>query len=86
MKAKKAKAGREKESSSAFFENLRPKFLDWQPSTEAEKALEAKARKDAREVELKRVTELANEREAAKAATRTRYRSAAATKKKRKPG
>ena len=85
MTAKKTKAGREKESSSVFFENLRPKFLDWQPATEAEKALEVKARKDAREIELKRVTELANEREAAKAATRTRYRGAAAAKKKRKP-
>ena len=84
MTAKKTKAGREKESSRIFFENLRPKFLDWQPATEAEKALEVKARKDAREIELKRVTELANEREAAKAATR--YRGAAAAKKKRKPG
>ena len=86
MKAKTAKTGRKKESSSVFFQNLRPKFLDWQPSTEAEKALAVKARKDAREVELKRVTELANDREAAKAATRTRYRGAAAMKKQRKPG
>ena len=86
MKARKAKIGRKKESSSVFFENLRPKFLDWQPSTEVEKALEAKARKDAREVELKRVTDLANDREAAKAATRTRYRGSAAMQKQRKPG
>ena len=85
MKAKKAKTGRKKESSSVFFANLRPKFLDWQPSTEAEKALEAKARKHAREVELKRVTELADEREAEKAATRTRYQGAVAMKKQRKP-
>lgn len=86
MKAKKAKAGREKESSSAFFQNLRPKFLDWKPPTEEEKALEVKARREAREAELKRVTELARDREAEKAAIRKRYRSAAAGKKQRKRG
>jgi hypothetical protein len=53
--------------------NPRPKFLDWQPPTEEEKALEVKARKDAREAELKRVTDLAKERDAKKrAATRRR--------------
>ena len=62
-----------KESSRVFFENLRPKFLDWQPPTEEEKALEVKARKDAREAELKRVTDLAKERDVKKrAATRRR--------------
>jgi len=64
MKAQKAKTEREKESSSAFFQNLRPKFLDWKPPTEEEKALEVKARREAREAELKRVTELARDREA----------------------
>jgi hypothetical protein len=86
MKAKKAKAGRERESSSTFFQNLRPKFLDWKPPTEEEKALEVKARREAREVELKRVTELAKDREAEKAAIRKRYRSAAARKKQRQRG
>lgn len=66
MKAKKARTTAEKESSSVFFQNLRPKFLDWQPPTEEEKALEAKARKDAREAELKRVTDLAKKRDAEK--------------------
>jgi hypothetical protein len=82
MKAKKmAKAGRRKESSSAFFQNLRPKFLDWQPPTEEEKALEVRVRSEAREIELKRVTELAKEREAEKAGIAKRTRSAAARKK-----
>lgn len=84
MKAKKAKAERQKESSSAYFQNLRPKFLDWKPPTEEEKALEVKARTEAREVELKRVTELARDREAEKAAITKRYRGAAARKKQRK--
>ena len=70
MKTKKVK-----ESSTDFFQNLRPKFLDWQPPTEEEKALEVKARKDAREAELKRVTDLAKKRDAEKA-TATRRRSA----------
>lgn len=74
---------REKESSSAFFLNLRPKFLDWKPPTEEEKALEAKARREARDAELKRVTELAKEREAEKAALR---KPAAARNKQRQRG
>jgi hypothetical protein len=35
---KKTRAARQKESSSAYFEKLRPKFLDWQPLTDAEEA------------------------------------------------
>jgi uncharacterized FlgJ-related protein len=62
-----------KQSSKAFFQTLRPKFLDWQPPTEEEKALAVKARKDAREAELTRVTDLAKKRDAEKrAATRRR--------------
>lgn len=67
MNSKRAIVKREKESSSAFFQNLRPKFLDWNPPTEEEKALEVKARREARDAELKRVTELAKDREAEKA-------------------
>jgi hypothetical protein len=65
---KKTKTEGKKESSSAFFERLRPKFLDWKPSTEEEKALEVKARRDAKEAELNRVMELAKARETEKAA------------------
>jgi hypothetical protein len=62
-----------KESSSAFFQRTRPSFLDWKPPTEEEKALQVKARADAREAELKRVTELVKSREAQKkAATKKR--------------
>ena len=69
MKAgRKTKTGGQKESSSAYFERLRPKFLDWRPPTEEEKALEVKARRDAKDAELKRVTDLAKQRESEKAA------------------
>ena len=64
----------EGESSSAFFERLRPAFLDWQPPTEEEKARELRERWLAREAELKRVTELAQAREAAKEAERAAIR------------
>ena len=74
MKAKKAKTGRKKESSGDFFLRSRPKFLDWRPPTEEERALEVKARREERETELKRVTELAKTREAGKAAARKSYR------------
>ena len=57
-----------RQSSSAYFRELRPKFLDWQPPTEEEKAAEVKARKDSRDAELAKVLELAKAREAAKKA------------------
>ena len=82
MKTKKVKIAQEKETSSAFFEKLRPKFLDWRPLTEEEKAQEVSARREAREVELKKVTELAKTREAEKAAQRKSYRNAGAGKKR----
>jgi len=56
------------ESSSAFFQRTRPSFVDWKPPTEEEKALEVKARRDAKEAELQRVTELVKVREAQKKA------------------
>jgi len=84
MKAKKSKAERGKESSTAYFQNLRPKFLDWNPPTEEAKALEVTARREARELELKRVTELAKGREAERAAMTRRYPSAAGRKKRPK--
>lgn len=61
QKAKKAKTVRspvQKESSSAFFERIRPKFLDWNPPTQDELRLEAEKRRDDRDAELKKVTEL----------------------------
>lgn len=63
---------REDESSSAFFQRTRPSFVDWKPPTEEEKALAVKARRDAKEAELKRVTELAKHREAQRQAARKR--------------
>jgi hypothetical protein len=70
VKADKAKANGKKESSSVSFERL--KFLDWEPPTEEEKALAVKARQEAREAELKRVTDLAKKRDAEKRGARTR--------------
>jgi hypothetical protein len=72
VKAKKTRTKGEKESSSVYFQNLRPKFLDWEPPTEEEKAREARARKEAKEAELKRVTDLAKKRDAEKGASRRR--------------
>jgi len=66
----------EGESSSAFFNRLRPAFLDWAPPTEEEKARERTARYIARETELQRVTAIANAREAEKAALRKRREEA----------
>src|SRR5512132_769862 len=66
----------EGESSSAFFERLRPAFLDWVPPTEEEKARELRARWLARETELQRVTALEKAREAEKAAIRKRREAA----------
>jgi len=83
---KKPKTEEKKESSSEFFERLRPKFLDWRPPTEEEKAAEVQARRDAKEAELKRVTELAKVRDLEKAAQSKKRRSAAARNKQRKPG
>ena len=81
---KKTKTARQKESSSAYFEKLRPKFLDWRPPTEEEKALEVTARREAREAELKKVTALAKQRDAEKAAMRKRYRSGAGPKRRQR--
>jgi hypothetical protein len=72
VKTKKARTSGRKESSSVFFRNLRPKFLDWEPPTDEEKALAVKARKDAKEAELKRVTDLAKRRDAEKQVARRR--------------
>jgi hypothetical protein len=66
----------EGESSSAFFERLRPKFLDWTPPTDEDRARELTARWHAREAELRRVTELAAAKEAEKAALRKRRQEA----------
>ena len=58
------------ESSSAYFHRTRPSFVDWKPPTEEEKALAVKARRDAKEAELRRVTELAKSREPRRQAKR----------------
>lgn len=65
---KKTKASTDKESSSAYFERLRPKFLDWRPPTDEEKALAVRARREAKEAELKRVTDLEKEKARRKSA------------------
>ena len=70
--AKSDEAQAEGESSSAFFERLRPSFLDWAPPTEEEKARELALRWHAREAELRRVTAIAAAKEAEKAALRKR--------------
>ena len=75
--AHKEEVQAEGESSSAYFERLRPKFLDWTPPSEEEKARELHARWQVREAELRRVTELAAKKEAEAAAIRKRRQEAA---------
>ena len=55
-----------KESSSAYFLRTRPKFLDWEPPTEEQRAREVRARRETKEQELAKVTRLEKERRAAK--------------------
>jgi len=69
--AKAKKAGtKSKETSAEFFLRSRPKFLDWQPPTEEERLLEVKARRDAKNRELEKVTQLEKARQAAKKSSR----------------
>jgi hypothetical protein len=56
--AKKARTAAPKESSSAYFARMRPKFLDWNPPTPEEILAEAQKRKDDRDAELRKVTAL----------------------------
>lgn len=65
-KAAKAKSAAASESSSAYFARIRPKFLDWHPPTEDELRQEAQKRRDDRDAELKKVTELEKARLAEK--------------------
>jgi regulator of protease activity HflC (stomatin/prohibitin superfamily) len=55
-----------KESSSAYFQRTRPKFLDWEPPTEEQRLLEVQARREAKDRQLAKVTRLEKERQAAK--------------------
>lgn len=55
---KKIKTAVPKESSSAFFARIRPKFLDWNPPTPEEILQEAQKRRDDRDAELRKVTAL----------------------------
>ena len=64
--ARPAKAKALKESSSAYFARLRPKFLDWNPPSEEDLRLEARQRQDERDAQLKKVTELEKARLAEK--------------------
>jgi len=56
--AKRSKAALPKESSSAYFARIRPKFLDWNPPTPEEVLADAQKRRDDRDAELKKVTAL----------------------------
>ena len=76
MEARVSKTGKTKpkprktESSAEYFRRSRPKFLDWEPPTEEERLLEVKARREAKQRELDKVTRLERERQAAKKAAR----------------
>jgi hypothetical protein len=56
----------QKELSSAFFERTKPKFLDWIPSTPDELLLQAQKRKEERDAQLRKVTEIDRAKQAEK--------------------
>jgi len=80
-KSAKEDPAQEQESSSAFFERSRPKFLDWRPQTEEERLQDARTRREERDAQLKKVTALEAARQAGKAALRNASRTATARKK-----
>ncbi len=55
--AKKRRKAVQKESSSAFFTRIRPKFLDWTPPTPDERLLEAQKRREDRDAHTKKLIE-----------------------------
>jgi len=73
-------------SSGEYLRSLRPKFLDWRPPTEEEKALEVRARREAREAELLRVTELAKARDLERSVARKSEPGVAAKQGRRRRG
>ena len=81
MKRKLRESTGKSETSSEFFRRLRPSFLDWTPQTEEEKVQEAQARRDAKDAQLRRVTELEKVRRAEKAAGRKSTRGKAGGKR-----
>jgi len=66
VKTKKGKKGVSKELPSAFFERTKPKFLDWIPPTPEELLLDAQKRREERDAQLKKVTELEKAKQAKK--------------------
>jgi len=66
VKAKKGRKAAHKELSSAFFERTKPKFLDWIPPTPDELRQEAQKRREERDAQLRRVTELERAKQAKK--------------------
>ena len=67
VKAKKGKQRAvQKELSSAFFERTKPKFLDWIPPTPDELLLQAQKRKEERDAQLRKVTEIERAKQAKK--------------------
>jgi hypothetical protein len=75
-----------KQSASEYLRSLRPKFLDWRPPTEEEKALAVRARREARDAELLRVTELAKARDLERSIARKSDPGAAPRQGRRKRG
>ena len=67
---KKGKMAVQKESPSAFFARTRPKFFDWMPPTPDELLLEAQKRREERDAQLRKVTELEKAKQAKKKSER----------------
>jgi len=83
-RANKVRIPREKQSSSAFFLSLRPKFLDWQPPTQEEHAMAAKDRRRAKEAESERIITLGKIRQTERSSIRKSAQVEALSKKRSK--
>jgi hypothetical protein len=70
VKAKKRKRAVQNELSSAFFERTKPKFLDWIPPTPDELLLEAQKRREERDTQMRKVTEIERAKQAKKKSVR----------------
>jgi len=66
IKAKKDQRTSPKELPSAYFARTRPKFYDWMAPTPDELLLEAEKRRESRDAELRKVTELEKAKQASR--------------------
>jgi len=70
VKTKKGKRAVQRETPSAVFARTRPKFLDWMPPTPDELLREVQKRREERDAQLRKVTEIGKAKQAKKKSER----------------